>query len=67
MYTVTITAKSGPGVQSTAIVLTNVSQILYNWTGLTVNIVSNNQTFTYSLSGVTTITTTPASKTITIS
>ena len=69
MYTVTITAANGPGLTATAIVLTDVTSILYDWIGLIVTIYRDGSPspLMFSLSGVTTITTTPASNAITIS
>ena len=69
MYTLTITAKTGPAIQATSEVIANITSIIYDWVGLTVTIyVLNAQSpRTFDLTGVTTITTTPSAKTITIS
>jgi hypothetical protein len=58
--TVTITAKDGPAVQSTAVLITNVTSILYDWFHNTVSIFTSGplSPYVYELTGVATITTT---------
>ncbi len=69
--TVTITAKDGPGIQSTGVLITNVTSILYDWIHNTVSIFATGplSPYIYELTGVTAITTTISggNKTVTIS
>lgn len=71
-YTLTVTAKTGPGVQATATVISNVSAVNFLFDQGVVQITKNDavmgpQTKEFSLTGVTTITTSPAASTMTIS
>lgn len=65
----TITAKTGPAVQNTAIVYTNVTSIRYDLAMMLLIIVTNGQIKEFDLTGVTTVTTTVSgvNYTITIS
>lgn len=69
MFSVTITAANGAGLSAVANVLNNVTSILYDWIGLVVTIYvdGNPSPFMYSLSGVTTVTTSISGKTVVIS
>lgn len=57
---VTITADLGPGLEVTAIVITNVTRINYDLSGMSVAITSEGKVQTFSLTGITTVTTTVA-------
>ena len=52
----TVTAKSGPAVQSTAIVLTNVTDIKYDFVRQVVYVTTNGLIKEFDLGGVTTLT-----------
>lgn len=62
----TVTAKTGPNVTNTAIVLTNVTRLNYDISGLVLFITSNGVIKQYDLSGVTTVTTTISGTTFTV-
>lgn len=64
--TATVTAKTGPAIQDTAIVLTNVTQIIYNFAAMVVQITSNGLIKDYDLTGVTTITTSISGSSFTV-
>ena len=68
-YTVTVTAKTGPGLSVTAMVLQNVTNINFAPVQGTVSITQDDPPFTriFQYSDVATVTTTPASRTMTIS
>lgn len=68
MWTVTYTGKSGAGVTVTSLVLRNVTRVDYDFTAMIVSIYQGDTVaFIGTLTGVTTVTTTVASKTIVIS
>lgn len=54
--TATVTAKTGPAIQDTAIVLTNVSSFNADIASQVLTVVSNGLIKTYDLNGVTTFT-----------
>lgn len=71
-YTLTVTARTGPGQLNTAQVLQNVSAVNFQFDKGVVQIEqtttpSGPSTKEFSLTGVTTITTTPATSTMVIS
>jgi hypothetical protein len=65
---VTITAKAGPAIQATAVVITGVTAINYNFGNQTISVfVSTTPTpQIYDLTGVTTITTTVSGSNYTV-
>ena len=68
MWTVTYTGKSGAGVTVTSLVLHNVTNVNYDWVEMVVTIFQGTTVaFIGTLTGVTTVTTTVATKSITIS
>ena len=57
---VTFTGDLGPSLEVTSAVITNVTAINYDLSGMTVAITSEGKVRTFSLTGVTTVTTTVA-------
>jgi len=68
MYTLTITADSGPAIQNTAEVITNVTKIEFDMVGgvLTIYVLNAQSPRTFDISALTTVTTVPAAKTMTV-
>lgn len=54
--TATVTATYGPGLTATALVLSNVSAINFDFRAFTVQVFQDDKFETYSLTGVTTVT-----------